>query len=341
MENTHLKFLVESKVPFLRGVLEPYGAVDYADPEDITPGRVRDVDAMIVRTRTHAGEALLGGSRCSFVATATIGTDHIDAPWCAAHGIAVANAPGCNAPAVAQYVLGSVAALHPGPLAGLVLGGGGGGHVGSIVGRWGRSLGMRVMEGDPPRERGGGGGCWGRLAGVGSGARGGPVRTPPCVSAAGGTFHLAGEEFFASLRRRPVVVNAARGAVVDTPALVAALDSGLVGAAVIDCWEGEPAISPELLQRAAVATPHIAGYSREGKWRASQMAVDAVAAHFGLPHIVLPGDAPAPTPDAVTEAAVRASYNPLEADTPALRSDPSAFERLRNGYALRAELREG
>ncbi len=110
-----MKILVENKVPFLHGLLEEYADVDYAHPDEITPQRVRDVDAMIVRTRTRCDASLLGGSRCRFVATATIGTDHIDLSWCASRGIAVANAPGCNAPAVAQYVFGTIAAIPHAP----------------------------------------------------------------------------------------------------------------------------------------------------------------------------------------------------------------------------------
>ncbi len=132
--------------------------------------------------------------------------------------------------------------------------------------------------------------------------------------------------------------SAARGPVVDNAALVRALDRSLVGDAAVDCWEGEPHISHALLERAAVATPHIAGYSREGKWRASQMALDALTARFGLPHIRLAEDAPLPVPDSVTSSAVAASYNPLLADTPALKAHPEQFEQLRNDYSLRTEL---
>lgn len=333
-----MKILIESKVPFMRGLLEPYAVVDYADPGDITPERVRDVDAMIVRTRTRCDEALLGRSRCRFVATATIGTDHIDLPWCAARGIEVANAPGCNAPAVGQYVFGSVGALLPGSLEGLTLGVVGVGHVGSLVARWGRSLGMRVMECDPPRQRAEGGDGWCSLADIAREADVVTLHTPLTRTGADATFHLADADFFRALQRRPVFINSARGPVADNAALVDAIRSGLVGHAVVDCWEGEPSISPELLELASVATPHIAGYSREGKWRASQMALDALTRRFSLPHISLREPAPCAVPDGITIDAARRSYNPLQADTPALRSNPAAFERLRNEYDLRPEI---
>lgn len=338
MDNIRLKFLVESKVPFMRGMLERYGTVDYAHPDEITPDRVRDVDAMIVRTRTRCDATLLAGSRCSFVATATIGTDHIDIPWCASHGIAVANAPGCNAPAVAQYVLGGVAALADRPLGSYTIGIVGVGHVGRIVERWARALGMRVLLCDPPRREAEGGSGWSTLAEVAAQADIITFHTPLSRTGRHATLHMAGEEFFKIVKRRPIIVNAARGAVVDTQALVRAIDAGTVSHAVIDCWEGEPAISAGLLQRATVATPHIAGYSREGKWRASQMALDALTAHFALEPLQLAEEAPLPVPEAVTAEAVAASYNPLDVDTPALKMHPGNFEELRNSYNLRTEL---
>ncbi|MDE6498037.1 MAG: 4-phosphoerythronate dehydrogenase [Muribaculaceae bacterium] len=338
MDNGGLKIIVESKVPYLRGLLEPHATVEYLDPDNITPHAVADADAMIVRTRTRCDARLLEGSRCSFVATATIGTDHIDLPWCVSRGITVANAPGCNAPAVAQYVLGSVAALATRPMHELCIGIVGVGHVGRIVERWARSLGMRVMLCDPPRSRAEGGTQWSSLDEIASEAHVISFHTPLTTDGTDATLHMAGEHFFSKLRQHPIVINAARGPVVDTPALIAAIDRGLTGAAVIDCWEGEPLISRELLERATVATPHIAGYSRQGKWRASQMSLDALTTHFGLPPVALAETAPAPVPDAVTAAAVAASYNPLEADTPALKACPENFEWLRNNYHLRDEL---
>lgn len=337
MEHTGLRFLVESKVPFVRGLLEAYGSVDYAHPDEIDSARVRDVDAIIIRTRTRCDESLLASSRCRMVATATIGTDHIDLGWCAKTGIEVANAPGCNAPAVAQYVFGSLAAIGARPLGRLTLGIVGVGHVGRIVERWARSLGMKVMLCDPPRRQREGGDGWSSLADIAAQADAITFHTPLTHEGPCPTFHLASADFFRALRRRPVIINAARGPVVDTQTLIQAIRAGAVGAAVIDCWENEPRISPELLGLATVATPHIAGYSREGKWRASQMALDAVTRHLGLPPLRLREPSPLPVPDTVTERQMASSYNPLSADTPALKMHPERFEQLRNEYLLRDE----
>lgn len=335
-----LRILIESKVPFLSGLLEPYASVEYVDPDDITPGRVCEVDAMIIRTRTRCDAALLEDSRCRFIATATIGTDHIDMPWCAAHGITVCNAPGCNAPAVTQYVLASIAAIDPEKFENSTVGIVGVGHVGALLAsqlmcNW---TGVRVLQCDPPKFRAQGGNCGITMQQLAEEADIITFHTPLTMDGSDATWHLADREWLHSLRRKPVIINAARGPVVDNAALVEAIDQGLVSRAVIDCWEGEPHISRELLWRACVATPHIAGYSIEGKWRASQMALDALCSHFCLPHIALREPKPEPTPIAgLSTSRLLASYNPLKADTPALKSSPDAFEHLRNTYPLRHE----
>ena len=151
------------------------------------------------------------------------------------------------------------------------------------------------------------------------------------------TFHMADEAFFAKLRRAPILINSARGPITDTAALIAAIDNGSVGPVAIDCWENEPDISAELLSRAAIATPHIAGYSHDGKVRATQMIVDALTTFFYLPRVSVKADTPKPVPPYVTPLAVIGSYNPL-ADTVALKNNPEAFEYLRNNYRYRSEI---
>lgn len=290
----------------------------YLAPGEITAESVRDADALVVRTRTKCDATLLDGSRVSAIATATIGMDHIDLDYCRSHGIEVHNAPGCNAPAVAQYVLSTINALKPGerPVIGIV----GVGHVGSIVRRWAECNGFPTLLCDPPLQM---------PATLDEIARKADVITfhTPLDST---TRHMANREFFDSLRRRPLIINAARGPVVDTPALVDALKSGKVRAAAIDCWEGEPDIDRELLELAAVATPHVAGYSAEGKRRATAMAVRAID-----PSIELPLDPVADTP---TLEAIAASYDPT-ADSARLKSAPGEFEALRNNYDYRPEPR--
>lgn len=328
-----MHFIIEENIPYIKGLLEPYASVDYLPASAIDAAAAKDADALIVRTRTRCDAALLGGSKCSLVATATIGTDHIDLPWCEANGIQVANAPGCNAPAVAQYVMASILRLANRPVRQYVIGIVGVGHVGKIVERWARQLDMEVLLCDPPRQAAEGGDGWSTLEDVCEKCDIITFHTPLDAS----TRHMADEAFFRSLRRAPIIINAARGPVVDNQALVAALDSGLVHHAVIDCWEGEPEISRELLRRADVATPHIAGYSREGKLRATRMALDAVSRHFSLPRISMAEDVPAGAAASVSPTAILASYDPM-ADTRLLKASSEKFEALRNGYALRPEV---
>lgn len=327
-----MKILIERNIPFAKGLLEPYAEVAYPAADEFTPDTVKDADALLVRTRTRCDSRLLEGSRVSFIGTATIGTDHIDLPWCAAAGIEVANAPGCNAPAVGQYVLASISRLTDGNPAGLTLGIVGVGHVGSIVERWARQCGLKVMLNDPPRQVAEGGDGWSTPEEIAAEADIITFHTPLDAS----TRHIVDRKWLESLRRKPIIINAARGGIVDTPALVEALDRGIVRDAVIDCWEGEPQISTALLERVSIATPHIAGYSHEGKVRATRMAVDALCRHFGLPHIemderVAPGAA-----DKMDLRTIAASYDPL-VDTAALKATSADFEQLRNHYHLRHE----
>lgn len=311
-----MNIAVESKIPFIQGVLEAVGHnVTYLAPEEFTPKAVRNMGALIIRTRTHCNASLLDGSRVSKIATATIGTDHIDLSYCHQKGIEVYNAPGCNAPAVAQYVLASIQALNAqGGTLGIV----GVGHVGSIVRRWAEANGIRTLLCDPPL------GMPATLADLARHADVITFHTPLDDT----TRHMANEQFFHSLRRKPIIINAARGAIVHTPALIEALRSGIVSHAVIDCWEGEPNIDRELLSVARIATPHIAGYSLQGKRRATAMAVHAID-----PSIAIELDAVADSPTLID---ICRSYSPL-ADTAALKAHPTDFELLRNNYNYRLE----
>ncbi len=333
MDNHNLHVIVERNVRFVEGLLEPFGTVEYLEPEEITPRRVRDADALFIRTRNRCDAALLDGSRCRFIATATIGTDHIDLPYCAKQGIDVANAPGCNAPAVAQYVMASLLSLTNRPIEQYTIGIIGVGHVGSIVERWARQLGMEVLVNDPPRQAAEGGDTWATLDDIARRADIITIHTPLDDT----TRHLLDSNYISTFRRSPIVVNAARGPVADTEALVQGFDSGKIHHLVIDCWKNEPDISRELLRRAAIATPHIAGYSLEGKIRAARMTLDSFSRHFGLPRIAMNQPEPSGAAAKVNAAAILRSYNPL-ADTRTLRDAPADFEQLRNTYPLRHEV---
>ena len=336
MANVPLKVVVEKNIPFL-DILNEVADVVRLPYGEITPEAVKDADALFVRTRNRCDAALLERSRVSFIATATIGCDHIDMPWCAARGIEVANAPGSNAPAVAQYVFSSLVRVINRPLDNYRIGIVGVGHVGSIVERWARGIGMPVMPCDPFRQQAEGGNQWFSLAEIAREADIITFHTPLTADGPHPTRHLADEAFFRSLRRAPIIINSARGAVFDNAAWVEALRAGVCGPAIVDCWEGEPALNRELLAKAMVATPHIAGYTLEGKQRASQMALDAFCRHFRLPALRIEADAVAATPVRIRPSDALRSYNPL-VDTARLKAAPSDFERLRNEYSLRPEI---
>ncbi|MCC8177292.1 MAG: 4-phosphoerythronate dehydrogenase [Bacteroidales bacterium] len=348
MESHGLNIVVEANIPFIQGMLEDLGHVSYLPADEITPEAMRDVDALVTRTRTKCNPALLELSRCQLIATATIGTDHIDLPYCASRRIEVRNAPGCNAPGVAQWVLTSLMAMRP--LEGTVLGIVGVGHVGKIVQRWAKGLGVKVLLCDPPRAREEGPSGFVSLDEIAREANVVTFHTPLTREGDDRTFHMADATFFAKCEQKPLIFNAARGAIVDTPALISALESGQVAGAAIDCWEGEPTINQRLLELAEIATPHIAGYSLEGKQRATLMAVAAVRGHFHAS--AHPGKVAAlsghltstqdpihslpPVADTVTVDALLASYDPRK-DTAELKARPQTFESLRNQYHYRME----
>lgn len=354
--------IIESHIPFVGDAFEGVAQTRILPSEEITPESVRDADALLVRTYNRCDKALLDGSRVSFVGTATIGTDHLDLDWLAANGIETVNAPGCNAPAVAQWVLASILTIYPEP-EGMTVGIVGVGHVGTIVDAWCRRLGMKTLLCDPPRAEKECGAprnttdCKPANPACGASEASAPsfvtldeiaahadiitFHTPHTrVPHPHATHHLADARFFSLLKRKPMILNAARGPVIDTPALIDAIDRGLVGHCAIDCWEGEPAsISRELLDRADIGTFHIAGYSTEGKQRATQAVVNAALCHFGSDRRIdlgVPDGASVP----VTKQAILDSYNPLD-DTATLRAaienGTPGFATLRNTYPLRHE----
>lgn len=340
MPNPDIRLIVERNIPYIKGLLDPYATVRYLDPSEITTKAVRDTDGLVIRTRTVCNEELLAKSDVKLIATATIGTDHIDREYCDKRTITVVNAPGCNAPAVAQYVFATLLNTINRPLSTYTIGIVGLGHVGSIVARWARGLDMRVLECDPPRQDAEGGDNWTDLDTIAREADIITFHTPLTTEGTYPTFHIADEAFFAKLRRAPIIINSARGGIVDTKALVDAKDKGLVGELIIDCWENEPDIDRELLNRAAIATPHIAGYSQEGKIRASQVVLDAVTTFFMTPRVTI--DMPLPPAPArnVSIRGILDSYDPMP-ESNALKAHPENFETIRNTYPLRHEAPEG
>ena len=336
-----MKVIVDDKIPYIREALAQVAdEVVYLPGASFTREAVADADALIVRTRTRCNRDLLAGSRVKFIATATIGYDHIDTTYCKEAGIQWTNCPGCNAGSVEQYVHSVLLLLKREKglsLKDATLGIVGVGHVGSRVARMAKELGMRVLLNDPPRaDRGEEG-----FVGLDVLAKECDVltfHTPLYKKGIYRTYHLVNNELLFSLKRKPYLINSSRGEVVDTASLLAALSEGKVKDAIIDTWENEPEINKDLLKAAYLATPHIAGYSADGKANASRMSLEALCKFFHIDasfEIVPPALPCMDIPDDEDEAFLQ-RYNPTR-DSEWLKNAPEKFEWFRGHYPLRRE----
>ena len=445
-----MKIIADEAIPYLKGIFENECEVEYYPGSEITPQRVKDADALIVRTRTKCNAQLLEGSKVKVIASATIGTDHIDRAWCQSHNIALFNAPGCNSGGVLQYFLtalfkclstrelwqkflnsapdagadaaaagedaaaagaatadgaaGAAAGAAAGSVAGVdgtadgaataagdsasesapfTVGVIGVGNVGSKVAAACEGLGFEVLRNDPPKERQ-------QTLAYNSGylrivdfkdyysldylLENSDVVTLH-VPLDETTRGMADASFFARMKPGAIFINSSRGEVVDEAALLANLHK--LAAVVLDVWVGEPNINKELLQSAFIATPHIAGYSAEGKIKGTQMAVEAIRRYMrdnGLTastaasstHSV--GATPAATAPATTAGVTPAAAGtctipeeqpipvdfrgknideisqmlerifPIQELSDALKANPHTFEEMRNNYNYRHEL---
>lgn len=338
-----MKVIVDDKIPFIKEALDTLAdEVAYVPGKDFTPELVRDADALIIRTRTRCDRRLLEGSRVRFIATATIGFDHIDTAYCQETGITWQNAPGCNSASVAQYMHSSLLLLQRQKgfrLEGKTLGVIGVGNVGTKVAQVGRELGMRVLLNDPPRQEKEGGNLFSPLEQLMEECDVLTFHVPLIREEAHKTFHLVDADFFGRLKRRPVIANTSRGEVIETQALLHALQEGEVSDAIIDVWEHEPDINLNLLDHVFIGTPHIAGYSADGKANATRMSLDALCRFFHIDahYRIEPPAPPQPLIEAhdLTEASL-AMYDPRR-DDQALRLHPECFEKLRGDYPLRRE----
>ena len=343
-----MKIIVDNKIPYIKGILEPFADVEYYAPADINREVVCDADILIIRTRTRCNRELLEGSKVRYIGTATIGYDHIDTEWCGKNGIVWTNAPGCNASSVGQYILSSLLSLQERKdfvLEGKVIGIVGVGNVGRIVADYCRMVGMEVLLNDPPRARLEDSTCFVSLDEVAKECDIITFHTPMNKSGMDCTYHLAGADFFSRLRKRPVIINSSRGEVVDNRALYNAYQSGNVSEMILDCWENEPDVDDVLLSNVFIGTPHIAGYSADGKANATRQIVQAISRWMGISIDTSLIQPPAPVfpdidlslcSDNILASAVLATYDPRN-DTAALRAAPGTFEKLRGEYGLRRE----
>jgi erythronate-4-phosphate dehydrogenase len=280
-----MKIIIDDKIPYIRGAFEGVAEVVYLPGSKTTPAVVKDADAIVTRTRTICNEKLLAGSSVKFIATATIGYDHIDTDYCNAAGIKWTNAPGCNSKSVEQYIASTLMVLAETrnlQLKDLCIGLVGVGNVGSKVARISELFGMKVLKNDPPRERAEGSAEFVSLKQVMDEADIITLHVPLNMKGEDATYHLGEERFFSGLKKKPVVINSCRGEVVDTNSIKTALKSNQISGFVCDCWENEPDIDLELLDMTEIATPHIAGYSKDGKATGTEMSVHAISKYFNL-----------------------------------------------------------
>lgn len=346
MCNKRLKIVADKAIPFLEGVFDPYADMTYLPGDKIGPEDVKDADVLMVRTRTKCNAALLGGSKVKFIATATIGTDHIDFPYCDSKGIVVRNAPGCNAGGVMEYVFSALyglASRRSISLQGDTIGIIGVGHVGSLIERMGRALGFKILKCDPPRAEAEGSFGFCDLEYLLQNSQIVTLHVPLDETTRG----MANSEFFSLMQPGAFFINAARGEVVCDDALKAAIPK--LGPVIIDTWNHEPDIDLDLMDKVAIATPHIAGYSYQGKQNGTAAAVRAVAHYFGITELYefFP-KTDLPENEAVKldlkdlnqgEIASVLQYNyPIFTDDFMLRLNPENFDRLRSEYNYRREV---
>jgi erythronate-4-phosphate dehydrogenase len=349
-----LKIVVDDKIPFLKGVLEPYAQVVYLPGIKIAASDVRDAQAVLTRTRTYCTASLLQGSSVRFIGTATIGFDHIDTVFCEKNGIAWTNAPGCNSASVNQYIVASLLeiSLKTGrSLSQMTLGVVGVGSVGALVAASAEALGMRVLRCDPPRERREGSrNKWFKLATLKAEADILTFHVPLVAQGSDATVRLVNSSFLQDIKPEAWIINTSRGSVVDNTALRLALRGGSLGGAVLDVWEDEPDIDLSLLDVVEIGTPHIAGYSTDGKANATGQVVRALAKHLGISALENWSVSSLPEPaepvllpegkaydDEQMLASVYRQCYAVRTDDRCLRLNPPDFEKLRGDYPLRRE----
>jgi erythronate-4-phosphate dehydrogenase len=347
-----ITIVADENIPFLKGVLEPFCRMEYLPGDGIQNEDLAKADGLIIRTRTRCDPKLLEGTPVRFIATATIGYDHIDTTYCASKGITWSHSPGCNARGVFQYMAAALLHLAQADdfsLTGKMLGVVGVGHVGSRVVKLGEALQMNVLQNDPPRERIEGKGRFVSLKEIADESDIITLHTPLNLDGPDKTYHLIGQDFLTSLTKKPYIINTSRGQVIDNSLLKEKINRGGLRGCVLDVWESEPRIDRELMALTTLATPHIAGYSIEGKANGTASCVRNASRFFdfGIDDWY-PQNLPGPannvirintkgiSSETIVNSAIKASYQ-ITSDDIKLRREPELFEKIRNEYPVRRE----
>lgn len=279
--------VADENIPYAKDVFSQLGEVRCLGGRAMQNAELLEADALMVRSVTRVNQELLEDTKVKFVATATIGIDHIDRNYLNSRGIGFASAAGCNATSVAEYIITALSLLSkrgidtsPPKVMGII----GVGNVGSRLETRARILGYDILLCDPPRARREGADKFVELDELLARADIISVHVPLERGGEDPTHHLINESFIAKSKRGVVLLNSSRGAVGDTKALKNALADKHLGALVLDVWENEPKIDIELARGVNIATPHIAGYSFDGKVAGTRMIFEATVNHFGLAH---------------------------------------------------------
>lgn len=345
-----MKIIADNNIPFLKGVAEFFGDVTYLSGADFSKENIKDADTLIVRTVTRFDRKNLEGSNIKLICSATIGYDHIDTDYCENHGIEWRNAPGCNSGSVQQYIasaLITIARKKQFSLKDKTIGIIGVGNVGTKVASICKLLGMRVILNDPPREKAEGVNEFVSIDKIKKEADIITFHTPLSKTDEFPTFHLADKTFFESLEKKPVIINSARGGIIDTEAVKQAVKDNLISGVIADCWENEPDIDLQYMEVTDIATPHIAGYSADGKANATRMSLTSLAEFWSLDKTPIDKITVPQVSNPIIEYnkfqgistienIILHTYNPLSDCVPFLNA-PSQFSCLRGHYPLRRE----
>ena len=361
-----MKIVCATNMPFVEEAFKNIGTPIVIEGREISHKHVKDAEILAIRSTTKVDANLLENTAVKFVGTATIGTDHMDIPYLERKGIKWCYAPGCNANSVSEYFTAAILCLanrYNIKLEGKTLGIIGVGNVGKLVALKGKALGMNVLENDPPRERIGDILPGERFVSINEILKQSDIITfhvPLIKQGIDKTFHMADENFFKQLKPGCILINAARGAVVSTPALLQAIKKGIVSHCIIDTWENEPDYNIELMDRADIVSPHIAGHSYEGKVMGTVMVFEQICRFLGiksnwsvdplLPAPVVPEVKvtinPSKTDEEQLWAIVRRVYD-IEQDDKTFRATAKlpdnerlkSFDTLRTHYPIRREFR--
>ena len=347
-----IKIVADDNIPYLKGALEPYASINYMDGGEIVPVMVKHADALLIRTRTQCNESLLYNSRVKFIGTATIGLDHIDTVYCHSRSIRYANAPGCNAVSVQQYIASVLANLklrYGVSLSGKTIGIIGVGNVGKRVEKLARQLGMKVLLNDPPRARIEGNTGFVTLEKFLKESDIVTLHVPLNRSGKDKTVHLISHSNINFFKPGSWLINTARGEVADENVLMEGLSDKRLAGVVLDVWDNEPSIDKKLIDKATFATPHIAGYSADGKRNGTIQVVRSLGDYFGLPlndwepagipeprHPIIALDCTGKSLDELACEAILDTYD-IRDDDYRFRLNPGKFEELRGNYPLRRE----